>query len=64
MTRFKRKGLKSVEEIEKALGMRRVTPKELLGRELNEYERKYAPKVLYVAGSMEIPLPGPRISVV
>lgn len=36
----------------------------LLGRALNNIERKYAPKMLYVKGSLEIPLPCPRVSIV
>ena len=44
--------------------IKRLTPSELLGRPLNEVERKYAPRVLYVAGSMRIPLPGPRVAVI
>jgi len=37
---------------------------ELLGRTLNDIEAKYAPKTLYVKGSMEIPLPSPRVSII
>ncbi len=44
--------------------MRELTPSELLGRQLNDVERKYAPKMLYVAGSLRIPLPGPRVAVI
>lgn len=36
----------------------------LLGRPLNDVEMKNAPKLLYVEGSLEIPLPGPRVSVI
>lgn len=36
----------------------------LLGRSLNEVERKYAPKELYTAGPMEIPVPRPRVAIV
>jgi DNA processing protein len=41
-----------------------VTPEELLGRPLNDIETKYAPRTLYVSGSMDIPLPRPRVSIV
>lgn len=44
--------------------IRKITPEELLGRKLNEFERKYAPKELYIAGSIKIPLPEPRVAVV
>ncbi len=44
--------------------IKQLTPSELLGRPLNEIERKYAPKMLYVAGSMRIPLPPPRVAVI
>ncbi len=37
---------------------------DLLGRQLNDVERKYAPKVLYVKGPLRIPLPRPRVSIV
>jgi DNA processing protein len=36
----------------------------LLGRPLNDIETKYAPKMLYVKGSMDIPLQGPRVSII
>lgn len=36
---------------------------ELVGP-LNDVEKKYAPKELYVAGPLSIPLPGPRSSVI
>lgn len=36
---------------------------DLLGP-LNDVEKKYAPKVLYMAGKLPIPLPGPRLSVI
>ena len=36
----------------------------LLGRSLNQVERKYAPKELYTAGPMEIPVPRPRVAIV
>lgn len=44
--------------------IRKITPEELLGRKLNDFERKYAPKELYIAGSMRIPLPEPRVAVI
>jgi DNA processing protein len=46
------------------VNIRKITPKELLGRKLNDFERKYAPKELYIAGSMKIPLPEPRVAVI
>ncbi len=42
---------------------RNVTPEELLGP-LNDVESKYAPVKLYISGSMGIPLPRPRVSIV
>lgn len=36
----------------------------LLGRQLNDVEEKYAPKTAYYAGSMETPLPLPKVAVV
>lgn len=39
-------------------------PSVLLGRSLNDVERKFAPKVLYVKGPMRIPLPRPRVSII
>ncbi|WP_290596962.1 MULTISPECIES: DNA-processing protein DprA [unclassified Archaeoglobus] len=44
--------------------IRKITPEELLGRKLNEFEKKYAPKILYIAGSMRTPLPEPRVAVI
>ena len=44
--------------------MRKVTLRELLGRELNYVEHKYAPRELYVEGALELPLKDPRVSVV
>lgn len=37
---------------------------DLLGRHLNDIERKFAPGKLYAAGPMEIPLPPPRVAMV
>jgi len=44
--------------------IRNVSPSEILGRPLNEIEKKYAPKELYISGSMRIPLPGPRVAII
>ncbi|MEM4565402.1 MAG: DNA-processing protein DprA, partial [Archaeoglobaceae archaeon] len=46
------------------LKIKSITPAELLGRLLNEVEAKYAPKTLYVSGSLEIPLRGIRVAVI
>jgi len=43
---------------------RSLTVEQLLGRRLNDVEAKYALKELYVSGPLEVPLPGPRVSVV
>ncbi len=37
---------------------------DLLGRRLNDVEQRYAPGLLYASGSLEVPLPSPRVSVV
>ena len=39
------------------------SPEELLGP-LNDVEEKYVPRRLYVAGTLSIPLPGPRTAVI
>ena len=44
--------------------MQKITIRELLGRELNYVERKYAPNELYVEGVMKLPLEDPRVSVI
>ena len=44
--------------------MQKITIRELLGRELNYVERKYAPNELYVEGVMKLPLKDPRVSVI
>lgn len=44
--------------------MRNISTPDLLGRRLNDVETKYAPKILYVEGPMQIPLPCPRVSIV
>ena len=36
----------------------------LLGRPLNDIEEKYAPRELYTSGTMQIPLPRPRVAIV
>ncbi len=36
----------------------------LLGRTLNDVEIKFAPKILYVKGTIRIPLPRPRVSII
>lgn len=41
-----------------------LTAETLLGRPLNDVERKFAPKMLHVKGTMQIPLPRPRVSIV
>ena len=41
-----------------------MNAEKLLGRALNDIERKFAPKMLYVKGSLEIPLPCPRVSII
>jgi len=38
--------------------------KSLLGRQLNDIEEKYAPQAIYYKGSMQIPLPCARVSVI
>lgn len=49
-----------IEEFEYSL----MNAEKLLGRALNNIEIKYAPKLLYIKGSMEIPLPCPRVSII
>ena len=39
-------------------------PGVLLGRSLNDIEEKFAPKLLYAAGPMQIPLPRPKVAIV
>lgn len=41
-----------------------ISSETLLGRPLNDIETKFAPKMLFVKGSMEIPLPRPRVSII
>lgn len=38
--------------------------KNLLGRPLNDIEEKYAPEIIYYKGSIDIPLPCARVSVI
>ena len=44
--------------------MKAITPRELMGRLLNDTEEKYAPKEIYVKGPMDLPLPRSRVSVI
>lgn len=37
---------------------------DLLGRPLNDVELKHVAKILYVKGTMEIPQPRPRVSII
>ena len=46
------------------LESRAIGVEELLGRSLSEAERRYAPRVVHIAGRLPIPLPVPRVSVV
>ena len=41
-----------------------ITVEGLLGRPLNDVEKKFSPTNLYVKGSIQIPLPRPRVSIV
>lgn len=41
-----------------------ISVENLLGRPLNDIETKYAPKELYFKGSLKIPLPRPRVSII
>ncbi len=41
-----------------------ISVEKLLGRPLNDVEKKNAPSKLYVSGPMKIPIPGPRVSIV
>ncbi len=43
---------------------RKVSPDELLGRPLNDVERKNAPDLLHVGTGKSLPLPGPRVAIV
>lgn len=44
--------------------VRALTVDEVLGRQLNDIEKKYAPPALYVMGGMGIPIPAPRVAIV
>lgn len=50
-------------ETTKGINTSTYTLKELIGP-LNDVEKKYAPKELYVAGQLSIPLPSPRTAVI
>ena len=52
--------------MERARGLAISTyePSMLLGRSLNDIELKYAPRKLYTAGPMRVPLPRPRVAIV
>ena len=52
-----------VMEIPKWTKISTYAPEELLGP-LNDVEEKYAPKKLYVTGTLSIPLPGPRAAII
>jgi DNA processing protein len=41
-----------------------LTVEKLLGRPLNDVEKKNAPNILYTKGIIKIPLPGPKVSIV
>lgn len=41
-----------------------TTVADLLGRSLNQYERKYAPDKIYIKGVIQPPIPSPRVSIV
>ena len=43
---------------------RSVSTEFLLGRALNDVEKKYSPKVLYISGSMSVPIPSPCVAIV
>ncbi len=47
-----------------SLDISTYTPSVLLGRPLNDIEKKYAPSKLYVSGTMGIPIPRPRVAIV
>lgn len=41
-----------------------IQPENLLGHRLNDIESRYAPKAVFCGGTMEIPLPCPRVSII
>ena len=49
-------------ESERRKSISTYRPDILLGRPLNNVEAEYAPKTLYAAGPMEIPIPRPRVA--
>lgn len=51
-------------EMFKGLEYSSISVENLLGRPLNDVETKYAPKILYVKGTLETPLPRPRVSII
>jgi DNA processing protein len=59
----KRKGIRTMEREQKE-DISTYAPRVLLGRSLNDIEAKFAPKKLYTAGPMQIPLPRPRVAIV
>ncbi|MCL5783637.1 MAG: DNA-protecting protein DprA [Candidatus Thermoplasmatota archaeon] len=46
------------------MGIRSVSTELLLGRALNDIEIKHSPRVLYISGSMSVPVPSPRVAIV
>ena len=44
--------------------MRRLSFEQLVGHPPNDVEEKYVPKQLYVRGALDLPLEGPRVSIV
>jgi DNA processing protein len=48
----------------KDIGYASTSVEDLLGRPLNDIEEKYAPKILYVKGPMQRPLPRPKVSII
>jgi DNA processing protein len=55
---------RSTMESAQTLDISSYPPSVLLGRSLNDIERKYAQSRLYVSGPMEIPIPRPRVAIV
>lgn len=55
-----------LKKMERALGLdiSSYSPQYLLGRPLNDIERRNAPSMLYTAGPMQIPIPRPRLAIV
>ncbi|MGI0045937.1 MAG: DNA-processing protein DprA [Nitrosotalea sp.] len=41
-----------------------ISVESLLGRPLNDVETRHTPKILYIKGVIEIPLPRPRVSII